>query len=118
MPSASVKNPNKTSRNRLAARAAKLRQQRRKASAAGVHKIAAADTTRGARPGLLPTSGPNAARSAKKLRKLERKMGYALSRGKAQGAGAQGEVEMKDAPEEKKGAKDADAEMAIDADIS
>ncbi|EGS17536.1 uncharacterized protein CTHT_0068670 [Thermochaetoides thermophila DSM 1495] len=56
------------------------------------HGIIKADTCRGARPGLLPTSGPNKPISKKKLRKLERKMGYALKRKMER----EGEVEMKD----------------------
>ncbi|RWA03839.1 hypothetical protein EKO27_g11266, partial [Xylaria grammica] len=70
--------------------------------------------------GLLPTSGPNAAVSAKKMRKLERKMGYALKRKME----AEGEVEMKDVSGEtdakatkqqkKKGA--GGEEMAVDMD--
>ena len=55
------------------------------------HGIIKADTCRGARPGLLPTSGPNKPISKKKLRKLERKMGYALKRKMER----EGEVEMK-----------------------
>ncbi|ORY70965.1 uncharacterized protein BCR38DRAFT_415606 [Pseudomassariella vexata] len=88
----SVKNPNGPSKNRLAARANTLRAKRQKSSAAGKKsKILKADQTRGAREGLLPNSGPNAAISAKKQRKLDKKLGYALKR-KMQ---ADGEVEMK-----------------------
>lgn len=76
----SVGNPNGPSKNRLAARASKARKERRKRSQTPKDKVAKADTTRGARPGLLPTSGPRAAISQKKLRKLEKKMGYALKR--------------------------------------
>lgn len=87
----SVKNPNKPSRNRLAARAATTRKAQQKRSAAGKSKINKADTKRGARPGILPTSGPRAAISNKKLRKLERKMGHAIQRKMDAGD----EVEMK-----------------------
>ncbi|KAI0546893.1 hypothetical protein F4679DRAFT_587110 [Xylaria curta] len=102
----SVKNPNGPSKNRLAARTATARkhttkQLERKAleqslSQQSRGKITKADARRGARAGLLPTSGPNKALSAKKARKLERKMGYALQR-KMQ---AEGEVEMKDVADE------------------
>ncbi|KAK4114811.1 hypothetical protein N656DRAFT_548784 [Canariomyces notabilis] len=93
----SVKNPNAPSKNRLAARAAKQRKQRQKAAAAGQLKkvIAKGDMRRGARPGLLPTSGPRKPVSAKRQRKLERKMGYALKR-KMEAELAEGEVVMKD----------------------
>lgn len=88
----SVKNPNRPSKNRLAARAAKARQANQKrADPANRSKITKADKTRGARPGLLPTSGPRAAVSAKKARKLEKKMKYALKRQME----AEGEAEMK-----------------------
>lgn len=87
----SVGNPNGPSKNRLAARASKAKKQRRKRSSEPKSKIAKADTTRGARAGLLPTSGPRAKISAKKARKLEKKMGYALKRKME----ADGEEEMK-----------------------
>lgn len=87
----SVGNPNGPSKNRLAARASKAKKQRRKRSAEPKSKIAKADTTRGARTGLLPTSGPRAKISAKKARKLEKKMGYALKRKME----AEGEADMK-----------------------
>ncbi|TRX93286.1 hypothetical protein FHL15_005865 [Xylaria flabelliformis] len=102
----SVKNPNGPSKNRLAARTATARkhttkQLARKAleeslSRQSQGRITKADAHRGARVGMLPTSGPNKALSAKKARKLERKMGYALQR-KMQ---AEGEVEMKDVADE------------------
>ncbi|KFA69121.1 hypothetical protein S40285_00039 [Stachybotrys chlorohalonatus IBT 40285] len=91
----SVKNPNGPSKNRLAARASTARKQRRKKSEAGQHKISKSDMMRGARPGILPTSGPRAQISAKKARKLEKKLGYAMKRRME----AEGEAEMKDAPE-------------------
>lgn len=87
----SVKNPNAPSRNRLAARASKVRKQRQKKSAAGKTGISKNDAARGARPGLLPNSGPRAAVSSKKQRKLDRKLGYALKRKME----AEGEVIMK-----------------------
>ncbi|KAI1407404.1 hypothetical protein F5Y13DRAFT_195468 [Hypoxylon sp. FL1857] len=111
----SVKNPNGPSKNRLAARAAKARKANQKRSAGSVNKsnrVTKADEKRGARSGILPTSGPNAALSSKKRRKLERKMGYALKRKME----AEGEVEMKDVPEEEDGktTKTTDEEMAVD----
>lgn len=90
----SVKNPNGPSKNRLTARTAKARKQgEKRTAAAGKSRVAKADIRRGARPGLLPTSGPNAAISAKKRRKLERKMGHALKRK----MDAEGEAVMKGA---------------------
>ncbi|KAL2162901.1 hypothetical protein VTH06DRAFT_6737 [Thermothelomyces fergusii] len=100
----SVKNPNAPSKNRLAARAAKLLKRRQKASKMGQlarqgGAVAKADARRGARPGLLPTSGPNAAVSKKKLRKLEKAMRHALQR-RAEREGGAAVVEMADAPSE------------------
>ncbi|KAI1126916.1 hypothetical protein F5Y10DRAFT_202518 [Nemania abortiva] len=95
----SVKNPNGPSKNRLAARAATARKHSAKQltrKQQQQQKITKADAKRGARAGLLPTSGPNAAVSAKKMRKLERKMGYALKRKME----AEGEVVMKDVSDE------------------
>ncbi|CEJ94432.1 hypothetical protein VHEMI09966 [[Torrubiella] hemipterigena] len=89
-------NLNGLSKNRLAARASKARKQRTKKSVAGKHKIEKADVRRGAKPGLLPTSGPNARISSKKAKKLEKKLGYAVQRSMA----ASGEAVMKDAAEE------------------
>ncbi|TQV90991.1 hypothetical protein IF1G_10226 [Cordyceps javanica] len=86
----SVKNPNGPSKNRLAARAAKARKTRQKRSEEGRHKIAKVDVMRGARPGILPTSGPNAKISSKKARKLQKQLGHALRR-KAE---AEGEATM------------------------
>ncbi|QPG94112.1 hypothetical protein C2857_004701 [Epichloe festucae Fl1] len=91
----SVKNPNGPSKNRLAARAAASKKVRRKRSEFVKNKISKKDIARGARPGLLPTSGPGAKVSAKKARKLEKKMGYALKRRME----AEGEEEMQDAPD-------------------
>ncbi|KAI0396988.1 hypothetical protein F5Y17DRAFT_27754 [Xylariaceae sp. FL0594] len=118
----SVKNPNGPSKNRMAARTATARKHSAKAVARKAlvenHKITKADAKRGARAGLLPTSGPNAALSAKRRRKLERKMGYALKRKME----AEGEVEMKDVSEttdskaEKKQKEHAEQEMAVDTD--
>jgi hypothetical protein len=88
----SVKNPNRPSKNRMAARAATTRRNNQKRSdPVNKNKIAKADKTRGARPGLLPTSGPRAKISSKKARKLEKKMGYALKRKME----AEGEAVMK-----------------------
>ncbi|KAJ3499232.1 hypothetical protein NLG97_g499 [Lecanicillium saksenae] len=91
----SVKNPNGPSKNRLAARAAKARKTSQKRSEEGKHRIAKVDVARGARPGLLPTSGPNAKLSSKKARKMQKKLGYAMQRK----AAAEGEAVMADAPE-------------------
>lgn len=88
----SVSNPNKPSKNRLAARAAKGKKVQQKSSAEGkLSRVEKAATKRGARPGLLPTSGPGAKLSSKKARKLERKMAHAMKRKME----ADGEVEMK-----------------------
>ena len=87
----SVKNPNQPSRNRVAARAAKGRKAQQKRSAAGKSGISKLDARRGARPGLLPTSGPRAALSSKKQRKLERALRHATQRKME----ADGEVVMK-----------------------
>ncbi|KAF4591907.1 hypothetical protein GQ602_002206 [Ophiocordyceps camponoti-floridani] len=92
---ASVKNPNCRSKNRMAAQAAKKRKQRQKLNETARTKISKADASRGARPGLLPTSGPKARLSAKKSRKLDKKLGYALKRKME----ADGEAVMKDAPQ-------------------
>ncbi|KAH9901764.1 hypothetical protein F4778DRAFT_781657 [Xylariomycetidae sp. FL2044] len=116
----SVKNPNGPSKNRLAARTAKARKQSTKGRTTSKQsKIANADARRGARAGILPTSGPNRALSSKKKRKLEKQMAHALKRKME----AEGEVEMKDAPEEtetnrskNEEARSADEEMAVDAD--
>ncbi|KAI0404002.1 hypothetical protein F4802DRAFT_269863 [Xylaria palmicola] len=121
----SVKNPNGPSKNRLAARTATARKHSSKRLARQVrvekHQITGADARRGARAGLLPTSGPNKALGAKAARKLERKMKYALQRKMA----AEGEVEMKDvadgsdtqAEKQKEGAIEGDAAIEMD-DIS
>jgi hypothetical protein len=92
----SIKNPNGPSKNRLAARAAKERKVQLKKSKAGKlkTKIEKADKTRGARPGIAPTSGPNRPLSSKKRRKMEKKMGYALKRKME----ADSEVEIKGKP--------------------
>lgn len=76
----SVKNPNGPSKNRMAARAAKARKTSQKRSEEGKHRIAKIDVQRGARPGLLPNSGPKAKISSKKARKLQKKLGYAMKR--------------------------------------
>ncbi|KAI0205326.1 hypothetical protein F4808DRAFT_473371 [Astrocystis sublimbata] len=102
----SVKNPNGPSQNRLCARKSTARKHTTKSlarknlaaslSAQSNGRVTKADVPRGARAGLLPNSGPNKALSAKAARKLERKVGYALQRRMEQ----EGEVVMKDAPEE------------------
>lgn len=73
-------NPNGPSKNRLASRAAKSKKVRQQKSAFGQHKIAKIDVARGARPGLLPNSGPRAKMSKKKARKTEKKLGHAARR--------------------------------------
>ncbi|PKS11071.1 hypothetical protein jhhlp_002832 [Lomentospora prolificans] len=91
-----VANPNTKSKIRQSNRAAKLRkisQKRSQAAKYGANRVAKADTKRGARTGLLPTSGPRAPMSAKRRRKLERKLGYDMKRKME----AEGEVEMQDA---------------------
>lgn len=93
----SVKNPNVPSKNRQTARASKARKhQQKRASESNKNKVAKADTKRGARTGILPTSGPNAAKSAKKLKRIERRRAAALKRQME----AEGEVEMKDFAQE------------------
>lgn len=89
----SVKNPNKPSKNRLAARANSERKLRQQQSAAGRIPvgIVKADLKRGARAGLLPTSGPRKPVSGKRQRKLDKKLGYALKRKQE----TEGEAEMK-----------------------
>ena len=90
----SVKNPNGPSKNRLAARQASARKRSQKQAAQGrASRVEKADRTRGAGGGLLPTSGPRRAISAKKQRKLDRAAHHALQRKLA----ATGEVEMKGA---------------------
>lgn len=86
----SVKNPNGPSKNRQAARASSAKKVQRQKSFAGKHKITKAQAAAGARPGLLPNSGPGKKLSAKKQRKLEKKIGYALQRKNE----AEGIVEM------------------------
>ncbi|ROV94065.1 hypothetical protein VMCG_08293 [Cytospora schulzeri] len=100
----SVKNPNVTSQNRMRARASRSRKQGLKAvrDAKLPTRVEKADTRRGARTGILPTSGPNAALSKKKQRKVEKQMAHALRR-KREEAEKQKEVDMKDA--EAKGSK-------------
>ncbi|KAI1869957.1 uncharacterized protein JN550_005547 [Neoarthrinium moseri] len=109
----SVKNPNGPSKNRLAARRASARKRSQKASAAGQTKVNKADQKRGAGGGLLPTSGPNRALSAKAQKKLERRTARAMKRKME----AEGEVEMKDASEVKpKDKKTTDEDVAMDED--
>lgn len=110
----SVSNPNKPSKNRLAARAAKGKKVQQKSSADGqLSRVQKAATKRGARAGLLPTSGPGSKLSSKKARKVERKLAHAIKRKME----AEGEVEMKDITEKKasktKGGE-ATTEMAVD----
>ncbi|KAF5519846.1 hypothetical protein CGCA056_v008985 [Colletotrichum aenigma] len=92
----SVKNPNHRSKNRLAAQANKAKKVRQKRSEENKHKIAKSDVQRGARPGLMPNSGPNAPLSKKKAKKLEKKIAHAIRRKMAE----DGEVEMADLEED------------------
>ncbi|POS73249.1 hypothetical protein DHEL01_v208355 [Diaporthe helianthi] len=100
MPSASVKNPNCISRNRQRALRSKARKHTLQAAASArlPDRVAKADTKRGARTGLLPTSGPNKPLSSKKARKLEKQMAHAIRR-KREEEERQSQVEMKDAEE-------------------
>ncbi|KAK9419153.1 hypothetical protein SUNI508_01130 [Seiridium unicorne] len=106
----SVKNPNGPSKNRLTARRATARKQSQKAAKVSKDKIQKADQKRGAGGGLLPTSGPRAALSAKKQRKLDRKMGYAMKRKME----AEGEVDMKDVADEKSEKKTVGGDVDMD----
>ncbi|KAK4100194.1 hypothetical protein N658DRAFT_142236 [Parathielavia hyrcaniae] len=114
----SVKNPNAPSKNRLAARAAKARKTRQQAAAQGQlarqgGAIAKADARRGATSGLLPTSGPRAAISKKRQRKLEKQLRHAMKRKME----AEGEVEMKDAPAEKEKKTKGDGKAEVEMDV-
>jgi len=95
----SVKNPNKPSKNRLAARRASTKKRAQKSSEAGRLSrigITKADAARGAKPGLLPTSGPRAALSKKKLKKLEQRVRLATQRAeKAEADKEGGELVMR-----------------------
>lgn len=86
----SRKNPNKASKNRLAARAGRVKKQAQMSSAAGRSKVSKQDHARGAGGGLLPTSGPNAALSKKKQKKIDQRLRLALKRKME----LEGEVEM------------------------
>lgn len=96
MPSASVKNPNCISRNRQRALRSKARKQTLQAAASArlPDRVARADVKRGARTGLLPTSGPNRALSSKKARKLEKQMAHAIRR-KREEEEKKAQIEMK-----------------------
>jgi hypothetical protein len=87
----SVRNPKYASRHRVAASKSKTRKAPAKSSSEGRTRISKADARRGARPGLLPTSGPKAKMSAKKQRKMEQRLALAVKRRME----AEGEVEMK-----------------------
>lgn len=78
----SVKNPNTVGKNRQTAQKSKARKSslKHRASARLPTRIAKADARRGARTGLMPTSGPNAPLSSKKARKLEKQMAHAIRR--------------------------------------
>lgn len=93
----SVKNPNTVSRNRQVARAAKARKQslKRLSTSTLTSRVDKADARRGARPGLLPTSGPNKPLSKKKQRKVEKQLAHAIRR-KAESEAAQ-DVQMEGA---------------------
>ncbi|KAH6652266.1 hypothetical protein BKA67DRAFT_661020 [Truncatella angustata] len=106
----SVKNPNGPSKNRLNARRASARKRTQKAATTPADRIEKADRTRGAGGGLLPTSGPRRALSAKKQRKVDRKLNYAIKRKQE----AEGEVEMKDAAEGQSEKKAAAGDVDMD----
>lgn len=99
MPSASVKNPNCVSRNRQRALRAKARKQTLQAAASArlPDRVARADVKRGARTGLLPTSGPNKPLSSKKARKLEKQMAHAIRR-KREEEDKKSQIEMQGEP--------------------
>ncbi|KAK6857813.1 hypothetical protein PG990_013472 [Apiospora arundinis] len=107
----SVKNPNGPSKNRQAAMRASAKKKAQKSSAAGQTRILKSDARRGAREGILPTSGPNRALSAKKQKKVDQAMRLALKRKME----AEGEVEMKDAAEEAE-SKQIKEQMEMDAE--
>lgn len=86
-----VSNPNTKALWKQRAVRANSRKAAKKRAGQPRDAAARADTTRGARPGLLPTSGPRAALSKKKAKKLEKRMAYALRRKMEE----EGEVEMK-----------------------
>lgn len=86
-----VSNPNTKSLKTQKTRAANIKKVQKRKGGKPRDKEGRADTTRGARPGLLPTSGPRAALSGKKARKMEKKLAYAMRRRME----AEGEVEMK-----------------------
>ena len=91
---ATIKNPNAPCKQRLRARAGKARKGGSKASKVTRWEragISNADATRGARPGLMPTSGPGRPLSKKKQRKVEHRLAMALKRQLE----AEGEVEVK-----------------------
>lgn len=92
----SVKNPNFKSKNRVRAHRSKARKQTLQAVATArlPDRVAKADTKRGARTGLLPTSGPNRPLSSKKARKLEKQMAHAIRR-KREEEERQAEAEVK-----------------------
>lgn len=97
----SAKNPNGPSRLKLVsnARKAKSQQARVEALAKNNNRIAKQDSRRGARPGILPSSGPNTAISRKKAKKIERALGHAQRRQleqEAQAARAEEEREVDD----------------------
>lgn len=93
----SVKNPNTVGRNRSIAQRAKARKSTRKTLklAKLATRVAQADTRRGARTGLLPTSGPNAALSKKKQHKVEKQLAHALRRKAEMEAALEQELDMK-----------------------
>lgn len=86
-----VANPNFKCNSAVKTRRANIKKIQRKKAALPKDKALRADTTRGARPGLMPTSGPRAPLSGKRARKEEKKLAYAIRRRME----AEGEVEMK-----------------------
>lgn len=86
-----VANPNTKCLKHARTGAANRKRVMQRRSAKPKDRAARADTTRGARAGLLPTSGPRAAMSGKKAKKMEKRMAHALRRKMAE----EGGVEMK-----------------------
>ncbi|KAM7203112.1 hypothetical protein V8F33_002460 [Rhypophila sp. PSN 637] len=116
----SVKNPNTKSKLRQAASAGKKRKIQQQKSRAGQTKITKSEAARGARPGLLPNSGPGAALSSKKKRKMEKALAHALRRkiesGEVKVEDLE-EVEMKDVAAEKTKTSKTDETPAQDDDM-
>ncbi|KAJ1328902.1 hypothetical protein MN608_05631 [Microdochium nivale] len=97
----SVRNPNGASQNRLKARASKARKITSKSTAGrGKSRGLLADEKRGAREGLLPTSGPRRALGKKQQQKLDRRNANAMKRKAALGGGGGAGAQAGDDEEE------------------